>query len=270
MLFIFRKLRRSFFPLRQGSEGHVLPGKVRTYCAYAVGEIALIMIGILLALQVSDWNQARKDSGNAKQMLLNLQSEFNTNLSEVDRVLIQQKRSFDATVQLYAAIEKSIEIDKEILDGLVGWTMMDFSFNAKMGGLQDILNSDKLILVKNQELRTLMTSFSGVIDDLREEQDRQRDFGTNVYFPYLAKHVAVRDVTQHLSLQGMGRMTDLFMTPSKVHNTNYDALLSQQEFESLLETRNLISQAANIELQDIKTGIKRILALIELELEGLE
>ena len=51
MLFIFRKLRRSFF----------LPGKVRTYLAYAVGEIALIMIGILLALQISEWNQTMKD-----------------------------------------------------------------------------------------------------------------------------------------------------------------------------------------------------------------
>jgi hypothetical protein len=42
MLFIFRKIRRSFF----------LPGKVRTYLAYALGEIALIMVGILLALQI--------------------------------------------------------------------------------------------------------------------------------------------------------------------------------------------------------------------------
>jgi hypothetical protein len=45
MLFIFRKLRRSFF----------LPGKVRTYVAYAVGEISLIMVGILLAFSVDAW-----------------------------------------------------------------------------------------------------------------------------------------------------------------------------------------------------------------------
>jgi len=110
MLFIFRKLRRSFFQ----------PGKVRTYCAYAIGEIALIMIGILLALQVSDWNQARKDAGAAEQLLLNLQYEFNTNLSDLDRVLVLQKRSFDATKELYAVIEKSTSKDKQALDELVG------------------------------------------------------------------------------------------------------------------------------------------------------
>jgi hypothetical protein len=42
MLFILRKLRRSFF----------LPGKLRTYLAYAIGEILLIVIGILVALQI--------------------------------------------------------------------------------------------------------------------------------------------------------------------------------------------------------------------------
>ncbi|MEP1140431.1 MAG: hypothetical protein ABJH44_09395, partial [Balneola sp.] len=33
--------------------------KVRTYLLYAIGEIALVMIGILLALQVNNWNQNR-------------------------------------------------------------------------------------------------------------------------------------------------------------------------------------------------------------------
>ena len=69
MLFIFRKLRRSFF----------LPGKVRTYVAYAVGEVALIMIGILLALQVSDWNQGRKDRAEETSILIRLNAEFEEN-----------------------------------------------------------------------------------------------------------------------------------------------------------------------------------------------
>ncbi|MDA0350187.1 MAG: hypothetical protein O3C43_17780 [Verrucomicrobia bacterium] len=82
MLFIFRKLRRSFF----------LPGKVRTYVAYAIGEIALIVIGILIALQIGEWNQARadeklKDSYIAR-LIENIQSDLGsfeilTNLNEI-------------------------------------------------------------------------------------------------------------------------------------------------------------------------------------------
>ena len=47
--------------------------------AYAVGEVALIMIGILLALQVSDWNQARKDRAEETSILIRLNAEFEEN-----------------------------------------------------------------------------------------------------------------------------------------------------------------------------------------------
>ena len=66
MLFIFRKLRRSFF----------LPGKVRTYLAYAVGEIVLIVVGILLAVQISESNQARKDREEEQRILQDLTEEL--------------------------------------------------------------------------------------------------------------------------------------------------------------------------------------------------
>ena len=74
MLFIFRKLRRSFF----------LPGKVRTYVAYAVGEIALIMIGILLALQISEWNQGRKDRAEETRILVRLKAEYEENQERLE------------------------------------------------------------------------------------------------------------------------------------------------------------------------------------------
>jgi hypothetical protein len=66
MLHVLRQLRRSFS----------LPGKVRTYVAYTAGEIVLIMIGILLALQLSEWNQVRKDKIEETEILNGLKREF--------------------------------------------------------------------------------------------------------------------------------------------------------------------------------------------------
>ena len=70
MLFIFRKLRKSFF----------LPGKVRTYVAYAVGEIALIVVGIMIAVQIGEWNQSwadtRLEQRYIKQLILNIETDI--------------------------------------------------------------------------------------------------------------------------------------------------------------------------------------------------
>ena len=52
MLKFFRKIRLELF-----SNGHV-----RKYMLYAVGEVLLVMIGILLALQVNTWNEGRKNT----------------------------------------------------------------------------------------------------------------------------------------------------------------------------------------------------------------
>lgn len=42
-------------------------GRIRKYLAYAMGEVLLVMIGILLALQVNNWNQWRKDRQRKKK-----------------------------------------------------------------------------------------------------------------------------------------------------------------------------------------------------------
>lgn len=49
MLKIFRKVRQNM----------IKKNKVSTYILYAIGEIVLVMIGILLALQVNNWNEDR-------------------------------------------------------------------------------------------------------------------------------------------------------------------------------------------------------------------
>lgn len=70
MITLFRKIRRSLLD----------SGKVRKYLIYAIGEIALVMIGILLALQVNNWNQQRKDKIKEKKLLQEYRSELNYNL----------------------------------------------------------------------------------------------------------------------------------------------------------------------------------------------
>tara|TARA_B100000497_G_C7695677_1_gene424750 strand:- start:231 stop:434 length:204 start_codon:yes stop_codon:yes gene_type:complete len=51
MLTFLRKIRKSL----------IESGSSRKYLLYAVGEIALVVIGILIALQINNWNEFRKD-----------------------------------------------------------------------------------------------------------------------------------------------------------------------------------------------------------------
>ena len=66
MLKFFRKIRQQL--LQEGS--------FQKYLLYAIGEIALVMIGILLALQVNNWNEHRKKLSAEKTILKAIHSDF--------------------------------------------------------------------------------------------------------------------------------------------------------------------------------------------------
>ena len=62
-----------------------MESKTGKYFQYAIGEIILVMIGILLALQVNNWNEDRKER-TSEQKILNeilIDLEFLLNLRPV-------------------------------------------------------------------------------------------------------------------------------------------------------------------------------------------
>ena len=49
------------------------------YMRYAIGEIVLVVIGILIALSINNWNEKRKDSASELSALIDLKQEFSKN-----------------------------------------------------------------------------------------------------------------------------------------------------------------------------------------------
>ncbi|MEZ4856397.1 MAG: DUF6090 family protein [Gelidibacter sp.] len=51
-------------------------GKTANYLKYAIGEIVLVVIGILIALQINNWNEQRKRNNERKELIKSLISDF--------------------------------------------------------------------------------------------------------------------------------------------------------------------------------------------------
>jgi len=66
--------------------------KTRTYLKYAIGEITLVMVGILLALQVSNWNEERVEKQKAINYHLRLYEEINVALINIDERVEEAKK----------------------------------------------------------------------------------------------------------------------------------------------------------------------------------
>ena len=92
MIKFFRKIRQDLL-----SEG-----KTGKYFKYAIGEIVLVMIGILLALQVSNWNQERKDRISERKLLDNIHRDFVHNKVGFDSLKAIHYRALNGLEKLIA------------------------------------------------------------------------------------------------------------------------------------------------------------------------
>jgi len=267
LLFIFRKLRRSFFQ----------PGKLRTYVAYAFGEIALIMIGILLAIQVSEWNQARKDRAEETEILLRLKTDFSENQDKV-------KQNQDLWIQIstnLAALERIMKPNPESHpDELIHKYMIAVyhtpAFSPNTGVLNSLITSGKMGLIKNHALNYELNAWPAKFDACS-----------------YTLNVIVNDVSQYFSIspkfhQLRDGLLEIHTLDSKYKNSEvlnqdflnrepvgpsefpYDpkVLLSQPELETAVEQKRLNSEILVFKLAELFHLQQSILDLIDEELSG--
>lgn len=122
------------------------------YLLYAAGEIALVVIGILLALQVNNWNEARKARAFETVILQEIRENVRVNLERF-RALDRRLQTSDAGIQLLLAESAKPDPDPERLArhfdvlsrGIV------FSFNR---GAYDSLKDSGLDRLSNRALRS--------------------------------------------------------------------------------------------------------------------
>ena len=74
MIKFFRKIRQRL----------LIENRFSKYLLYAVGEIILVVIGILIALQINNWNEERLSSKFELQMLTSLKEGLTTDLADID------------------------------------------------------------------------------------------------------------------------------------------------------------------------------------------
>lgn len=86
MITLLRKIRRSL----------IESGSMRKYFFYAIGEIALVVIGILIALQINNLNEKNKTQGQINLQLENLKTAIELDLKTYESVLITEGFRYNA------------------------------------------------------------------------------------------------------------------------------------------------------------------------------
>ncbi|MDT7833189.1 DUF6090 family protein [Flavobacteriaceae bacterium S356] len=118
MIKIFRNIRKQF----------IKDGKTSSYLKYAIGEIALVVIGILLALQINNWNEQSKKNDLREKYLLSLIEDL-----KQDTTLVKSQYSFykNDTIKLQSQIRR-IKKYKNSIDTVKKIARYEFDTNIQL------------------------------------------------------------------------------------------------------------------------------------------
>ncbi|OZV68002.1 DUF6090 family protein [Winogradskyella aurantia] len=186
MIKFFRKIRQKT----------LTENKFYKYLLYAIGEIILVVIGILIALQINNWNQEQQDRKKENQILLQLRSEFEENLQELERKDVMRERMISSAEKLFKIKneENYTEIPLDSLRLYIAYTYNTPTFDPVLGTTNELLSSGKLYIIKNNALKTKLTNWSGQVDRLREYEQDLRQYNMNNYDPFLTQNFSVKDL----------------------------------------------------------------------------
>lgn len=136
----------------------VKEGNLRKYLAYAIGEIVIVVAGILLALYLNNWNQERTD----KKLEIQYYQSMNNQLKEdLDIILGEINYNQNYLNQFLYAKDLILLNDKSKIDtlGKIIVNMVRFSdFRRKSNIYQTLINSGEIIKIHNYNITERLQS----------------------------------------------------------------------------------------------------------------
>lgn len=141
------------------------------YIRYAVGEILLVVIGILIALQVNNWNEHRKNHQDEIKYLEDFRHDLKNDIIQLEQLAKITTIKSDKCIKLLYIIKNNSEINlfefsTDILNLLFGADFVpnDNTYTA-------FINSGSLNLIENDSIKTQLIQIYSNYEDINQAEN---------------------------------------------------------------------------------------------------
>ena len=245
---------RFFSHIRQR---RLLEGKVTRYLGYAIGEIVLIMVGILSALQVNDWKEEQKLNEQRLRLIEHLKIDFRANLERLDTALESVEELVDG-LNRFLKISRSdnSEVAVEEIQEMAGYAFSSLNFRPALSAYQAALSTGSFGLLEDIQLKELFIDF----------EDRYAQFiqveTLNTEYHFLGELVELRrELGTKLILYDPKR--DSIPQSFRLTDDAYRALTTRKDVYAYFETRREFRVRERAYLRSMKATAEKILLTLE-------
>jgi len=229
-------------------------GSAKKYFFYAVGEIILVVIGILIALQINIWNEHRKQETKTKNYLQALSIEVETNSIIMDNIIERAKKDIQISLKLLTELNtNSVKVDNEYMYHTK--LIPIFKRELEHSVLDDILSSGVLDNLPNNKLKRNIFRIKTILENYDENFENAKSNWDDYLLPYLNKHLNVTNLWDSLSVVKMPKLN---------FKNNLKAFKNNKEFANILASR--MRMLANLDGASIRD--KKKLKIVKLNIDN--
>lgn len=161
--------------------------KVTSYLLYALGEVTLVVLGILIAIQIDDWNDLRIQRSQEKLYLQRLIAENQTDLQSISKLIEEAKVGMQTIDNFCLALR-----DESISDTVTIRYAMEFLefgslvpiFKSSSSTFEDLSSTGNLKVIRNDSLRSAIIAHYAEIEHVKDRMSINTDWAITLDGPF--------------------------------------------------------------------------------------
>jgi len=259
MINFFRRIRQSL----------LTENKFRKYLLYAIGEIVLVVIGILIALQINNWNEYQKERKSERLLLSEIRDNLKYDLNDFEsNITTLQNKSISSKMML-KALENNIPYH-DSLGYYFSYLNAYPHFSSKTNGYK-LLQSKGLEIVINNNLRNKITDlyedrYQYLLTFEKERIDYNKVLLENAMKPFMGNEKLSLDIMPKSLINKASNQT-LIKIGYFRNIRNYERLMEDLDFQSMIKNIEIWSTALGSVHNSAKEDAIELIGLIEQELQ---
>ena len=158
MIKFFRKIRQNLL-----SEG-----KTGKYLKYAIGEIVLVVIGILIALSINNWNENKKNINQSRKHLETIRLNLEDDIKQAETLLAETETTIEYTNTFLNQFKTLTPIDNNIQLYLI-YLMYERNIEVNESGINALINSNGMSFI-DENLQVKILDYYRHIEQLKSRE----------------------------------------------------------------------------------------------------
>ncbi|WP_420576798.1 DUF6090 family protein [Ekhidna sp.] len=218
--------------------------KIKSYLLYSIGEIVLVVVGILVAVQIDNLNEARKERKKEVHYLTNIRADLVSNLGIIDHFLEEWGQCINSAQIVVEHIEGKPITDWDTFNrhciNVWNWERFYQTNNT----FEELTYSGNLAIISNDSIKSQLLNLDAMLQRLIAEEDHFRFDSEEIIYPPLYELIDMHPLIQNYMGKDVTFTMDMYVeyfSDTRVKNGFLMAILEFSTMNSQLRERKEIT-----------------------------